>query len=110
MSPRNSELSFDSLMNAIPAVLAGVKEIAMVSPPGKDAKIAPVYWRRLNWRGYEIYRCGGVQAIAALAYGTQTIEPVDKIGPEIYLWQRQNRHLTVDTIWSCHERDICHRR
>ncbi|MDI9471412.1 MAG: histidinol dehydrogenase [Tissierellia bacterium] len=71
------------LMNAIPAVLAGVKEIAMVSPPGKDAKIAPGVLAAAKLAGVsEIYRCGGVQAIAALAYGTQTIEPVDKIvGP-----------------------------
>ncbi|MBI5809871.1 MAG: histidinol dehydrogenase [Deltaproteobacteria bacterium] len=71
------------LMNAIPARVAGVKEIIMVTPPGKDgivnnyvlaaAKIARVD---------KIFRVGGAQAIAALAYGTKTIPKVDKItGP-----------------------------
>lgn len=71
------------LMNAIPAQVAGVEEIVMVTPPGKDGKINPgvlVAAQELGVR--EIYKVGGAQAIAALTYGTETISPVDKIvGP-----------------------------
>lgn len=71
------------LMNAIPARVAGVKEVAMVTPPGKDGKVNPYSLVAAREAGVtEIYRVGGAQAIAALAYGTQTIRPVDKItGP-----------------------------
>ncbi|CEH30536.1 histidinol dehydrogenase [Aneurinibacillus migulanus] len=71
------------LMNAIPAQVAGVEEIAMVTPPGKDGKVNPgvlvaAYEVGVN----EIYKVGGAQAIAALTYGTETLKPVDKIvGP-----------------------------
>ncbi|MCI1693917.1 histidinol dehydrogenase [Aneurinibacillus aneurinilyticus] len=71
------------LMNAIPAQVAGVEEIAMVTPPGKDGKVNPgvlvaAYELGVN----EIYKVGGAQAIAALTYGTETLKPVDKIvGP-----------------------------
>ncbi|MED0670753.1 histidinol dehydrogenase [Aneurinibacillus aneurinilyticus] len=71
------------LMNAIPAQVAGVEEIAMVTPPRKDGKVNPgvlvaAYELGVN----EIYKVGGAQAIAALTYGTETLKPVDKIvGP-----------------------------
>ncbi|MGB9802311.1 histidinol dehydrogenase [Desulfofundulus sp.] len=71
------------LMNALPARVAGVKEIVMVSPPNREGKINPHTLVAADLAGVtEIYKAGGAQAIAALAYGTQTIRPVDKIvGP-----------------------------
>lgn len=71
------------LMNAIPAAIAGVPEIVMVTPCGKDGTIRPEVLVAASLCGVkEIYRIGGAQAIAALAFGTETIRPVDKItGP-----------------------------
>lgn len=71
------------LMTSIPAVVAGVPEIVMVTPPGKDGKIPAATLAAAREAGVtEIYRIGGAQAVAALAYGTKTIKPVDKIvGP-----------------------------
>jgi histidinol dehydrogenase len=70
------------LMNAVPAQSAGVKELAAVTPP-QDGGINPGVAYALNFLGIsEVYQVGGAQAIAALAYGTETIAPVDKIvGP-----------------------------
>lgn len=70
------------LMNAIPAKIAGVKEIIMVTPPSKNG-INPYVLAAAKIAGVDkIYRVGGAQAIAALAYGTKTIPKVDKIvGP-----------------------------
>jgi len=71
------------LMNTMPARVAGVKRVVVVSPPGKDGKISPerlVACRESNVD--EIYMIGGAHAIAALAFGTKTIPKVDKIvGP-----------------------------
>ncbi|HZK34748.1 MAG TPA: histidinol dehydrogenase [Bacillota bacterium] len=71
------------LMNAIPAQVAGVEEIVMVSPPKKGGKIHSSILAAARVAGIEeIYKVGGAQAIAALAYGTDTIGKVDKIvGP-----------------------------
>jgi histidinol dehydrogenase len=71
------------LMNAIPARIAGVKEIALCVPPDKDGKVNPYVLAAAAIAGVdEIYKVGGAQAIAALAYGTDTIKAVDKItGP-----------------------------
>ncbi len=71
------------LMNAIPAVVAGVEEIAMVVPPGPDGKVNPYTLAAAAEAGVtEIYKVGGAQAVAALAYGTASIPQVDKItGP-----------------------------
>lgn len=71
------------LMNAIPAQVAGVKEIVMVSPLAPAEPAAQVVLAAAALAGVsEVYRVGGAQAIAALAYGTQTIRPVNKIvGP-----------------------------
>jgi histidinol dehydrogenase len=70
------------LMNAIPAKVAGVQRIVMVTPT-PDGKINPLVLAAARRAGVsEIYRIGGAQAVAALAYGTETIKPVDKIvGP-----------------------------
>ncbi len=71
------------LMNAIPAKVAKVPRIIMVTPPGKDLKINPAVLVAAQEAGVEeIYKVGGAQAIAALAYGTETIPSVDVItGP-----------------------------
>lgn len=71
------------LMNVIPAKVAGVKEIALVTPPNRSGEVSPLVLVAAKEVGVdEIYKVGGAQAIAALAYGTQTIKRVDKItGP-----------------------------
>jgi histidinol dehydrogenase len=71
------------LMNAIPAKVAGVPQIAMVTPPGTDKTLNPAVLVAAQVAGIEeIYRVGGAQSIAALAYGTDTIAKVDVItGP-----------------------------
>ncbi|OPZ94803.1 MAG: Histidinol dehydrogenase [Firmicutes bacterium ADurb.Bin419] len=71
------------LMNAVPAQVAGVKRIVMATPPGGQDGINPAILVAANEAGVnEIYRVGGSQAIAAMAFGTQSIPKVDKIvGP-----------------------------
>jgi len=71
------------LMNVLPAKVAGVERIVMVSPPGEDGKLPAGVLVAADIAGVtEIYKIGGAQAIAALAYGTETIQAVDKItGP-----------------------------
>ncbi|WP_324729100.1 histidinol dehydrogenase [Lysinibacillus fusiformis] len=71
------------LMNVIPAQVAGVNRIVVASPAGRDGKIPAGVLVAAHLLGIdEIYKIGGAQAIAALAYGTETIAPVDKItGP-----------------------------
>ncbi len=71
------------LMNVIPARVAGVKRIVMVSPPDRQGCLPAAVLVAAKEAGVEeIYKVGGAQAIAALAYGTETIAPVDKItGP-----------------------------
>ncbi len=71
------------LMNAIPAKVAGVARIAMVTPPDSEGGVNSDILAAAHVAGIdEIYKVGGAQAIAALAYGTETIHPVDKItGP-----------------------------
>lgn len=71
------------LMNVIPAKIAGVEEIIMVTPPTKDGSIDPYIAVAASIAGVKtIYKIGGAQAVAALAYGTETITRVDKIvGP-----------------------------
>ena len=71
------------LMNAVPASIAGVKEIIMVTPPGKEGKIAAERLVAAKEAGVsKIFKIGGAQSIAALAFGTKTIPKVDKIvGP-----------------------------
>ena len=71
------------LMNAIPAHIAGVKEILMVTPPGKDGSVNPHILAAAKVAGVNrIFKVGGAQAVAALAYGTDSIPRADKIvGP-----------------------------
>ena len=66
-------------MNIVPAKVAGVDEIVMVTPPGKDGKVTPNTLVAAHEAGADvIYKVGGAQAIAALAYGTESIPKVDK--------------------------------
>ena len=71
------------LMNVMPAKVAGVEQIVMCTPPGKDGKVYPTTLVAAKEAGVDvIYKVGGAQAIAAMAYGTESIPKVDKIvGP-----------------------------
>ena len=71
------------LMDAIPAKIAGCKTIVMVTPPGRDGKVNPAILVAAKIAGVDrIYKVGGAQAVAALAYGTESVPKVDKIvGP-----------------------------
>ena len=71
------------LMDSIPAKIAGCEEVVMVTPPGPDGKINPVILAAAKVAGVDrIFKVGGAQAIAALAYGTESVPKVDKIvGP-----------------------------
>lgn len=92
------------LMNVIPAKVAGVKKIVMVTPPGKDGKVNPNTLVAANEAGAdEIYKVGGAQAIAALAFGTESIPKVDKIvGPgNIYVALAKKAvygYVSIDSI------------
>ncbi len=92
------------LMNVIPAKVAGVNRIAMTTPPGKDGKVNPGTLVAAKEAGVtEIYKVGGAQAIAALAYGTESIPKVDKIvGPgNIYVALAKKAvygHVSIDSI------------
>ncbi|MBQ2311186.1 MAG: histidinol dehydrogenase [Firmicutes bacterium] len=76
-------LSSTVLMDSIPAKLAGVGELIMVTPPGEDGKVSPSILAAAYVAGVDrIFKAGGAQAVAALAYGTESIPKVDKIvGP-----------------------------
>ena len=71
------------LMDAIPAKIAGVREVVMVTPPSKEGKVNPVILAAAHVAGIDrIFKVGGAQAVAALAYGTESVPRVDKIvGP-----------------------------
>ena len=71
------------LMNILPAKVAGVEQIIMVTPPGKDGKVNPGTLVAAHEAGADaVYKVGGAQAVAALAFGTESIPKVDKIvGP-----------------------------
>jgi len=92
------------LMNIVPAKVAGVDEIIMVTPPGKDGKVTPTTLVAANEAGADVvYKVGGAQAIAALAYGTESIPKVDKIvGPgNIYVALAKKAvygHVSIDAI------------
>lgn len=92
------------LMNIMPAKVAGVEEILMVTPPGKDGKVNPTTLVAAKEAGATaVYKVGGAQAIAALAYGTESIPKVDKIvGPgNIYVALAKKAvygHVSIDSI------------
>ena len=92
------------LMNVLPAKVAGVDEIIMTTPPGKDGKICASTLVAATEAGVDkIYKVGGAQAIAALAFGTQSVPKVDKIvGPgNIYVALAKKAvfgHVSIDSI------------
>ena len=92
------------LMNIVPAKVAGVDEIIMVTPPGKDGKVNTATLVAAKEAGVDaVYKVGGAQAIAALAYGTESIPKVDKIvGPgNIYVALAKKAvygHVSIDSI------------
>lgn len=92
------------LMNILPAKVAGVEEVIMVTPPGRDGKVEPTTLAAAHEAGADvIYKVGGAQAIGALAYGTQSIPKVDKIvGPgNIYVALAKKAvygHVSIDAI------------
>ncbi len=92
------------MMNVIPAKVAGVDRIVMTTPPGKDGKINPGTLVAADIAGVdEIYKVGGAQAIAALAFGTESIPKVDKIvGPgNIFVALAKKAvygHVSIDSI------------
>ena len=92
------------LMNILPAKVAGVEEVIMVTPPGKDGKVEPATLAAAHEAGADvIYKAGGAQAIGALAYGTESIPKVDKIvGPgNIYVALAKKAvygHVSIDAI------------
>lgn len=92
------------LMNIIPAEVAGVSRIVMVTPPGRDGKVNPVTLVAAHLAGAtEVYKVGGAQAVAALAFGTESIPRVDKIvGPgNIFVALAKKAvygHVSIDSI------------
>ena len=92
------------LMNIIPAKVAGVERVIMVTPPGKDGKVNPVTLIAAHLAGStEVYKVGGAQAVAALAFGTESIPRVDKIvGPgNIFVALAKKAvygHVSIDSI------------
>ena len=92
------------LMNIVPAKVAGVPHIVMTTPPGKDGKVNPSTLVAAKEAGAdEIYKVGGAQAVAALAYGTESIKKVDKIvGPgNIFVALAKKAvygHVSIDSI------------
>ena len=92
------------LMNIVPAKTAGVGEIVMVTPPGKDGKVNPNTLVAAIEAGADaVYKAGGAQAVGALAYGTESIPKVDKIvGPgNIYVALAKKAvygHVSIDAI------------
>ncbi len=92
------------LMNIVPAKVAGVERIVMVAPPGADGKVNPVTLTAACLAGAtEVYKAGGAQAVAALAFGTQSIPRVNKIvGPgNIFVALAKKAvygHVSIDSI------------
>lgn len=92
------------LMNIIPAEVAGVRRIVMVTPPGKDGKVNPVTLIAAHLAGAtEVYKAGGAQAVAALAFGTVSVPRVNKIvGPgNIFVALAKKAvygHVSIDSI------------
>lgn len=92
------------LMNIVPAEVAGVEQIVMVTPPGKDGKVNPVTLTAAHLAGAtEVYKAGGAQAVAALAFGTESVPRVNKIvGPgNIFVALAKKAvygHVSIDSI------------
>ena len=104
-------LSSTVLMNIIPAKLAGCPRVVMCTPAGPDGKINKYILAAANITGAdEIYKVGGAQAIAALAYGTESIRPVNKItGPGSAFVARAKKYVfgTVDIDMVAGPSEVC---
>ncbi len=104
MCREERQLSVFCTDELIPAKVAGVDEIIMVTPPGKNGKVIRIHWLQHKEAGAnKIYKVGGAQAIAALAYGTESIPKVDKIvGPgNIYVALAKKAvygYVSIDSI------------
>lgn len=87
------------LMCAIPARVAGVKRIALASPPGPDGRLHPLVLAAAALCGVEeLYAMGGAQAIFALAYGTETVAPVDVIAGPGSPWVQEAKRVASGTV------------
>lgn len=87
------------LMGAIPARVAGVRRVALASPPGPDGRLNPVTLAAAALCEVdEVYALGGAQAIFALAYGTETIDPVDAIAGPGNAWVREAKRAVYGTV------------
>lgn len=87
------------LMCAIPAQVAGVERVALASPPGPDGRVHPlVLAAAALCEVEEVYAMGGAQAIFALAYGTETIAPVDVIAGPGNAWVREAKRAVYGTV------------
>ncbi len=99
------------LMNVIPAKIAGCERIVMCTPAGKDGKISKYILAAAKITGAdEIYKVGGAQAIAAMAYGTESIQPVNKItGPGSAFVARAKKYVfgTVDIDMVAGPSEVC---
>src|SRR6185369_9895851 len=87
------------MMTTIPAVVAGVKEVCIVTPPGPDGKIDDATLVAARLIGVDrVYKCGGAQAVAAVAYGTQTVQKCAKIVGPGSPWVVAAKRLLADVI------------
>jgi len=87
------------LMAAVPARVAGVREIVLVTPPGPDGTVAPAVLAAAAIAGVtEGWRLGGAQAVAALAFGTATVRPVDKIVGPGNVWVTEAKRRVFGTV------------
>ena len=87
------------LMCAIPARVAGVERVALASPPGPDGRLHPLVLAAASLCEVdEVYAVGGAQAIFALAYGTETIEPVDVIAGPGNAWVREAKRAVYGQV------------
>ncbi len=89
------------LMLAVPASVAGVEKVVVCTPPDKNGKVEPVSLVAAQMAGVtEVYKLGGVQALAAIALGTETIPKVDKlIGPVAFTERRLNAFYRALWMW-----------
>ena len=87
-------------MTAVPAQVAGVEELVLISPPRCNGDIHPVILGLCHELGIkEVYRIGGAHAVAALAYGTETIKPVDKIVGPGNQWVQMAKKEVFGLVW-----------
>jgi histidinol dehydrogenase len=87
------------LMNAVPALAAGVREIAVVSPPGEDGTVSPYILAAAHALGIvEVYACGGAWAVGALAFGAGSLAPVDLVAGPGNIWVTTAKKLLLGVV------------